>query len=58
MNFKFDVTATEAETMLNALAQGPFAQVHQLIAKLQQQAQAQMAQAAPTQNPTEEIRHE
>lgn len=58
MNFKFNVTQQEAELMFNALAQRPFAEVNQIIGKLQQQAQVQMAQAAPTQTPTEEIRHE
>lgn len=48
MNFTFDMTQTEAETMLNALAQRPFAEVSQLIGKLQQQAQAQMQAAQQT----------
>lgn len=49
MNYKFDVTAAEAEMLLNALAQGPFAQVHQLIGKLQNQAQAQQQANQPPQ---------
>lgn len=55
MEFKFAVTQPEAEMLLNALAQRPFAEVSQLIGKLQQQAQAQMQS---TQTTTEEIRHE
>lgn len=49
MEFKFNVTQPEAEMLLNALAQGPFAQVHQLIGKLQNQAQAQQQANQPPQ---------
>ena len=34
----FDLTEQEANQVLNALAQQPYAQVYQLIAKLQEQA--------------------
>mgnify|MGYP000211552772 CR=1 len=40
----FELTKQEAEVVLNALAQLPFAHVAALITKLQQQAQAQLAE--------------
>ena len=45
MNFQFDVTQQEAELILNAIAQRPFAEVSQLMGKLQQQAQTQVQAA-------------
>jgi hypothetical protein len=44
LDFQFSVTKAEAETILNALAQMPYGQVVGLIAKLQSQAQACVAQ--------------
>jgi maltose-binding protein MalE len=43
--FTFNVTGQEADLIINALAQLPFAQVNGLIGKLQDQAKAQIAAA-------------
>lgn len=39
---KFNINVNEAQAIMTALAQMPYAQVAELIAKLQQQAQAQL----------------
>jgi len=44
------LTLAEVNAVLQLVANGPFAQVHELIAKIRQQAEAQLApkEAAPT----------
>lgn len=55
-SFEFKVTGQEADLLINALAQLPFAQVNQLIGKLQDQAKAQIALAnAPKVEPEPEV---
>ncbi len=45
-NLQFNLTLEETNLILEALGELPFAKVHQLIAKIQQQAHAQL-QATP-----------
>lgn len=51
---KIELTAQEVNAVLNALAQMPYAQVANLFANVQQQAQAQVQQAPAEPEPAAE----
>jgi len=55
-NMKFEFTIAEINTIMGALGNAPYAQVHEIVAKIRAQAEPQLAEAqaaAPPEQPPE-----